>query len=67
MGTPSAGMAPATGEPPVRLMWSAISTGWPTERPSVMPPAALVSTTAVHPAAWAVRTAWATALGAWPS
>ena len=59
--------APTSDDVPVRLRWSAISTGSPTRMPSRIPPAALVSTTVRQPAAAAVRTPWATGAGPWPS
>ena len=51
---------PCSGERPVRLRWSATTTGSPTDMPSRIPPAALVSTTVRQPAAAAVRTPCAT-------
>ena len=53
-------VGPVSGDRPVRLMWSLISTGWPTAHSRRSEPAPLVSTTVRHPAAAATRTAWAT-------
>src|SRR5204862_3614042 len=61
------GGGPDSGDRPVRLRWSLISTGSPTLSPGLMPPAALVSTTARQPAATAVRTPCTTTAGDSPS
>ena len=49
-------VAPSSGESPVRLMWSLISTGRPGVQVCLMPPAPFVSTIVRAPAAAAVRT-----------
>ena len=52
---------PRSGDVPVRLMWSVISTGVPGDQVSFRPPQPLVSTIARQPAAAAVRIGWTTA------
>lgn len=67
MGRSGGGAGPASGEAPVRFSWSAIRTGWPTGQSGFRPPAALVSTISVQPAAIAVRTPWTHVEAGWPS
>ena len=53
-------VAPSSGESPVRLMWSLMSTGCPGVQVCRMPPAPFVSTIVRAPVAAAVRTLWTT-------
>ncbi len=60
-------VAPSSGESPVRLMWSLMSTGVPGVQWCLMPPAPLVRIIVVAPAAAAVRTECTTRRTPWPS
>ena len=60
-------VAPRSGDAPVRLMWSLMSTGVPGVQAGLRPPQPLVSTMARQPAAAAVRTPCATASTPRPS
>ena len=60
-------VAPVSGDVPVRLMWSLMSTGVPGVQPSFRPPQPLVSTAVRQPAAAAVRTPCTTAATPRPS
>ncbi len=60
-------VAPSSGDAPVRLMWSLMSTGCPGFQVGLMPPAPLVSTIVRAPVAAAVRTLWTTRRAPWPS
>ena len=53
-------VAPRSGDAPVRLMWSLMSTGVPGFQVSRMPPAPFVRIMVVAPVAAAVRTEWTT-------
>ena len=60
-------VAPSSGEAPVKLMWSLMSTGWPGFQVWRMPPAPFVSTIVRTPVAAAVRTLCTTRRTPWPS